>query len=146
MLLYLTHSGAHLGSFLPQAAFCICCAGIMHLFGHVTHAQSDSGYTAYFPIGVFFITLGFMVILFLQRVLGPLLTPAGAEGASCCAAAVPLEVCTNPLYEISTSTLENAISLPAVHAGALQRQLASLLLRWRCAGAGISRKMSCMPK
>lgn len=72
----------------------------MHLFGHVTDAQANSGYTAYFPIGVFFITLGFMVFLFLQRVLSPLLTPAGAEGASCCAAARPLEVCAKPLYEI----------------------------------------------
>ena len=70
-------------------------AGIMHLFGHVTEAQADSGYTAYFPIGVFLITLGFYLFFFIQRVLGPLLAPqvagqaAGAGGASCCAAAVP---------------------------------------------------------
>ena len=96
LLLYLRHND----NFHPRATFCICCAGIMHLFGHVTDAQADSGYTAYFPIGVFFITLGFMVFLFLQRVLSPLLTPAGAQGTSCCAAAVPLEVCTKPPYEI----------------------------------------------
>ena len=68
-------------------------AGIMHLLLHVIGAQADSSYTAYFPIGVFFVVLGFMLFLFIQRVLGPLLTPAGAASeGSCCAAAVPTEV------------------------------------------------------
>ena len=65
----------------------------MHLLLHVIGAQADSSYTAYFPIGVFFIVLGFMLFFFIQRVLGPLLTPAGAApGGSCCAAAVPSQV------------------------------------------------------
>ena len=65
----------------------------MHLLLHVIGAQADSSYTAYFPIGVFFIVLGFMLFFFIQRVLGPLLTPAGAAPrGSCCAAAVPSQV------------------------------------------------------
>ena len=65
----------------------------MHLLLHVIGAQADSSYTAYFPIGVFFVVLGFMLFFFIQRVLGPLLTPAGAApGGSCCAAAVPSQV------------------------------------------------------
>ena len=65
----------------------------MHLLLHVIGAQADSSYTAYFPIGVFFVVLGFMLFFFIQRVLGPLLTPAGAApGGSCCAVAVPSQV------------------------------------------------------
>jgi hypothetical protein len=71
-------------------------AGIMHLLLHVLGAQQDSGYDAYFPVGIFFVVLAFHVFFFLQRVLGPLLTPgsaaataAGGAGGSCCAAAVP---------------------------------------------------------
>ena len=73
----------------------------MHLLLHVIGAQADSSYTAYFPIGVFFIVLGFMLFFFIQRVLGPLLTPAGAAlGGSCCAAAVPSQV-SRPLRTAS---------------------------------------------
>jgi hypothetical protein len=68
----------------------------MHLLLHVIGAQSDSNYTAYFPIGVFFVVLGFHIFFFIQRVLGPLLTPTSAVATtgeaprgSCCASAVP---------------------------------------------------------
>lgn len=65
----------------------------MHLLLHVIGAQADSNYTAYFPIGVFFVVLGFMLFFFIQQVLGPLLTPAGAQqGGSCCASAMPAQV------------------------------------------------------
>lgn len=64
----------------------------MHLLLHVIGAQADSGYNQYFPIGVFFIVLGFHIFFFIQRVLGPLLQPSGVvPGAAggCCATAVP---------------------------------------------------------
>lgn len=68
----------------------------MHLLLHVIGAQVDSGYKEYFPIGVFFVVLGFHIFFFIQRVLGPLLQPAGtaaaavgAPGGGCCATAVP---------------------------------------------------------
>lgn len=67
-------------------------AAIMHLLLHVLGAQADSSYTDYFPIGTFFIVLAFHIFFFLQRVLGPLLTPTSAVatgGGSCCASAVP---------------------------------------------------------
>ncbi|CAL8469723.1 g9265 [Coccomyxa elongata] len=70
---------------------------IMHLLLHVIGAQADSNYTAYFPIGMFFVVLAFHVFFFLQRVVGPLLAPSsavatagGAPGGSCCASAVPI--------------------------------------------------------
>jgi hypothetical protein len=87
-----THARLH-GKYTlwPRERSLLCArVGIMHLFGHVTDAQADSGYTAYFPLGVFLITLGFYIFVFIQRVLGPLLAPSSqAGGGSCCAAAVP---------------------------------------------------------
>lgn len=81
----------------------------MHLLLHVIGAQADSTYRAYFPVGMFFVVLAFHVFFFLQRVLGPLLTPSsavatagGAPGGSCCASAVPISATLNKVRQILT--------------------------------------------
>ena len=84
----------------------VWCAAIMHLLLHVIGSQADSTYSAYFPIGMFFIVLSFHIFFFIQRVVGPLLTPAsavatpgGTRGGSCCASAVPVPANLNKVRQ-----------------------------------------------
>ncbi len=116
----------------------------MHLLLHVIGAQADSDYMAYFPIGMFFVVLAFHVFFFLQRVVGPLLTPSsavatagGAPGGSCCASAVPMPANLNKVRHIFTN-------LQALHVlGHLYAVIASFFCGQLCmwasikAGAGV---------